>query len=154
MSVTFDPGRAHRPRDGYLVRIRVRARRVALDRRLATGVEPSIENDLMRRADQLTEARTRRRIAGVLDRILDEAAGPPPPFSAKAPLARTAIVACAPRICEIAGRLAGDQAVAARGVAQAEMLIHEVDSPLFSTSTTDMALNARLAEIILALGAA
>jgi hypothetical protein len=119
---------------------------------LAAGVDPSIENDLMRRADQLTEARTRRRIAGVLDRILDEAAGPPPPFSSKAPLARTAIVACAPRLCEIAGRLAGDQAVAARGVAQAAMLVREDDSPLFSTATTEIALNTRLAEIIRALG--
>jgi hypothetical protein len=126
---------------------------VGLDRRLAAGVEPSTDNDLMRRADQLTEALTRKRIAGVLDRILDEAADSPPPFSSKAPLAREAIVACAPRICEIAGRLAGDQAVAARGVAQAAMLVHEVDSPLFSTATTDIALNARLAEIILALGA-
>ena len=139
------------PRDGYLIRLRVRARRASLDRRLATGTDPIADVDLTRRAAQLTEADTRRRIAAVLDRILDEAAGPPPPFNSQAPLARTAIVACAPRLCEIAGRLEGDQPVAPRGVAQAAMLIHEGDSPLFSMTTTDTALNRRLAEIVAAL---
>jgi hypothetical protein len=88
----------------------------------------------------------------MLDRILDEAAGPPAPFSSKVPLARTAIIACAPRICEISGRLEGDAPVSARGVAQASVLVHDGDSPLFSTSTTDVALNRHLEGIIFALG--
>ncbi|HVX32978.1 MAG TPA: hypothetical protein VHA80_07545 [Solirubrobacterales bacterium] len=140
------------PRDGYLTRLRVRALRGGLDRRLAAGADPLAEPDLTRRAAQLTEPGTRRRIAAVLDGILDEAVGSPAPFSSRVPLARTAIVACAPRICEIAGRLEGEAPVAAQGVAQATILVHDGDSPLFSTSTSDTALNHHLAGIVEALG--
>jgi hypothetical protein len=94
------------PRDGYLIRLRVRARRATLDRRLAAGADPIADDDLTRRAAAL------------------RGRGP----------AR--------------GRPAGR---APRGVAQAAMLIHEGDSPLFSMTTTDTALNRRLAEIVAAL---
>jgi len=136
----------------HLARLRVRARRASLDRRLAAGADPAGEEDLRRRAAQLTDPRTRRRIATALDRILDEAAGPPAPFSSKVPLARDAIVTCAPRLCEIAGRLEGDRPVAPRGIALAALLIRRADSPLFSTSTTDTLLNRHLSEVIEALG--
>jgi len=141
-----------RPRDGYLTRLRVLALRGGLDRRLAAGLDPATAPDLAMRAAQLTDPHTRRRVATVLDRILEEAAGPPAPFSSKVPLARTAIVACAPRICEIAGRLECGVPVAVQGVAQATVLLHDGDSPLFSTSTTDTALNHHLVGIIAALG--
>ena len=146
----FVPSRA--PRDGYLARLRFRARRASLDRRLAAGADPATDPDLASRAEQLTLGDARRRIARVLDRILDEAADPPPPFSSKVPLARTAIIACGPRICELAGRLEGDQPVSPRGVAQAAILVHEGDSPLYSRSTSDTALNHHLAGIVTALG--
>ena len=141
-----------RESDGLLGRLRVRYRRASLDQRLAAGVDPRTDPDLSRRAEQLTEGDTRLRIAVVLDRLLDEAAGPPAPFSSKVPLARTAIVACAPRICEIAGRLEGDRPLAARGVAQAAILVREGDSPIFSPKTTDTELNRHLAGIVAALG--
>jgi hypothetical protein len=140
-----------RDRDGHLARMRVRLRRARLDRRLAAGEDPGIDPDLGRRAGELTAGYARGRIAVVLDRILDEAAGPPAPFSSKVPLARAALVTCAPRICEIAGRLEGDRPVAARGVAQATLLVHRGDSPLFSPTTTDTALNRHLAGIVAAL---
>jgi hypothetical protein len=140
-----------RRRDGHLARMRVRVRRAGLDRRLAAGEDPGLDADLRRRAAELAEGDARRRIAIVLDRILDEAVGPPAPFSSKVPLARAAIVACAPRLTEIAGRLEGDGPVAARGVAQAALLIHRWDSPLFSPTITDTALNRRLAGIVAAL---
>jgi hypothetical protein len=140
------------PRDTYLTRLRVRLRRDGLDRRIAAGEDTHADADLGRRAAQLSEPDTRRLIAATIDRVIDEAAGPPARFSSKVPLARGAIVTCAPRHCEIAGRLEGDQQVAARGVAQAAMLVREDDSPLFSTATTEIALNTRLAEIIRALG--
>jgi hypothetical protein len=140
------------PRDGYLTRLQTWARRAALDRRLAAGADPTSDAGLARRAAQLTDGDTRRRISMVLDRILDEAAGPPSSFSSKVPLARTAIVTCAPRLCEIAGRLEGDQPVAPRGVAQAAILVQGGDSPLFSASTTDTVLNQHLAGIVGALG--
>ncbi|MBS1895582.1 MAG: hypothetical protein JST59_30140 [Actinobacteria bacterium] len=139
------------PRDRHLARLRVRALRGSLDRRLAAGADPAVGPDLTLRAAQLIEPDTRQRIATVLDRIIEEAAGPPAPFSSRVPLARTAILACAPRICEIAGRLEGEAPVAAQGVAQATILVHDGDSPLFSTSTTDIALNRHLAGIIDAL---
>ena len=140
------------PRDGYLSRLRLWAHRGGLDRRLAAGADPTSDDGLARRAAELTDGDTRRRIAMVLDRVLDEAAGPPPPFSSKVPLPRAAIVACAPRLCEIAGRLEGDQPVAPRGVAQVAILVREGDSPLFMASITDTALNQHLAGIVGALG--
>lgn len=151
---------AHLPRlvapsrhpNGLLAGVRVRFRCSSLDRRLAAGVDPVGDPDMSRRAAELTDGDARLRIAVALDRLLDEAAGPPAPFSSKVPLARTAIVACAPRLCEIAGRLEGDQPVEAQGVAQAALLIRRGDSPLFSTATTDMDLNRHLAGIVAALG--
>jgi hypothetical protein len=139
------------PRDGYLTRLRVRLRRDGLDRRIAAGEDPYADADLARRAAQLTEPATRRRIAATIDRVIDEAAGPPAAFSSKVPLARAAIVTCAPRLCEIAGRLDGDQEVSARGVAQAAMLVREGDSPLFTPHISDVALNRRLTAVAAAL---
>ena len=139
------------PRDTYMTRLRVRLRRDGLDRRIAAGEDPYGDADLGRRAAQLTEPDTRRRIAATIDRLIDDAAGPPAPFSSKVPLARTAIVVCAPRLCEIAGRLDGDQEVSARGVAQAAMLVREGDSPLYSPQISDIALNRRLAAVAASL---
>jgi hypothetical protein len=154
MSITVPlphPAIPHRRPDGFLSRARVRARRDALDRRLAAGVDPTADEDLRVRAAQLSDPETRRRIAMVIDRLLDEAAGPPAPFSSKVPLARAATVACAPRLCEIAGRLEGGGALATRGIAQAAMLIRRPDSPLFSAATVDTDLNHHLAAILVAL---
>jgi hypothetical protein len=137
--------------DGYLTRLRVRLRRDGLDRRIAAGEDVYADADLGRRAAQLTEPCTRRRIAATIDRVIDEAAGPPAPFSSKVPLARAAIITCAPRLCEIAGRLDGDQEVAARGVAQAAILVREGDSPLFTPQISDVTLNRRLTAVAAAL---
>ena len=142
---------AHARREGYFTRLRVRARRVGLDRRLAAGEDPRTEIDLRLRADELTRSENRDRIALVIERTFTEAAGPPPPFSSQVPLARTAIVACTPRLRAIAGRLRSDHFVAAKGVAQATMLVREGTSPLYSTSTSEDALRHRLAEIAGAL---
>jgi hypothetical protein len=150
---------AHLPRfapslprhEGYLTRLRVRLRRDGLDRRIAAGEDVYGDADLGRRAAQLTEPETRHRIAVTIDRVIDEAAGPPAPFSSKVPLARAAIITCAPRLCEIAGRLDGDQPVAPRGVAQAAMLVREGASPLFTPRISDVALNRRLAAVAAAL---
>ncbi|HWH19006.1 MAG TPA: hypothetical protein VN671_00635 [Solirubrobacterales bacterium] len=139
------------PRERYLTRLRVRLRRDGLDRRIAAGEDVYSDADLGRRAAQLTEPDTRRRIAATIDRVIDEAAGPPAPFSSKVPLARSAIVTCAPRLCEIAGRLESDQEVAARGVAQAKMLVREGDSPLFTPQISDVVLNRRLTDVAAAL---
>ena len=150
---------AHLPRlapsppahEGYLTRLRVRLRRDGLDRRIAAGEDTHGDADLGRRAAQLTEPDTRHRIAVTIDRVIDEAAEPPAPFSSKVPLARAAIITCAPRLCEIAGRLDGDQEVAPRGVAQAAMLVREGDSPLFTPRISDVALNRRLTAVAAAL---
>ncbi len=139
------------PRDGHLTRMRVHLRRDGLDRRIAAGEDVYADADLGRRAAQLTEPGTRHRIAATIDRVIDEAAAPPAPFSSKVPLARAAIIDCAPRLCEIAGRLDGDQAVAARGVAQAAMLVRFGDSPLFTPQISDAALSRRLAAVAAAL---
>jgi hypothetical protein len=139
------------PREGCLTRLRVRLRRDGLDRRIAAGEDVHGDADLGRRAAQLTDLDTRHRIAATIDRVIDEAAAPPAPFSSKVPLARGAIVTCAPRLCQIAGRLEGNGAVAARGVAQAAMLVREGDSPLFTPQISDVALNRRLADVDAAL---
>jgi hypothetical protein len=145
------PAPSRPPRDTYLTRLRVRARRDGLDRRIAAGEDPYGDADLGRRAAQLTDRDTRWRIAATIDRVIDEAAEPPAPFSSKVPLARASILTCAPRLCQIAGRLEGDGEVGARGVAQAAMLVREGDSPLYSPQSSDVALNRWLADVDAAL---
>jgi hypothetical protein len=154
MSTTVPLPRSAIPRrhpDRLLARARVCARRKALDRRLAAGIDPNGDADLRLRAAQLREPECRQRIAMVIDRLLDEAAGPSVPFRSEVPLARTAIIACAPRLCEIAGRLEGEEVPATRGIAQAAMLIRRPDSPLFAAATVDTDLNHHLASILTAL---
>jgi hypothetical protein len=69
----------HARREGYLTRLRVRARRTGLDRRLAAGEDPRADVDLRLRADELTEPDARQRIADTIQRLIAEAAGPPSP---------------------------------------------------------------------------
>jgi hypothetical protein len=144
------PAKARREA-AYFTRLRVRARRVGLDRRLAAGEDPRTDVDLRLRADELTQSESRDRIALAIERTFTEAAGSPSRFSSQVPLARTAIVACTPRLRAIAGRLRSDRFVAAKGVAQAAMLVREAASPLYSTATSENALRHRLAEIARAL---
>jgi hypothetical protein len=142
----------HWPRPGLAADLRVRVRRSALDRRLATGADPAGDADLARRAEQLTTAATRERIANAIERVIADAAGPVPVLSPRVPLARAAVNSCAPRLRAIAGRLHSDRFVSPRGVAQAAILISEGSSPLYAVGSSDDVLRHRLAEIAKALG--
>lgn len=141
-----------RPRARAWARLRVRLRRPELDRRLAAGADPWSDGDLAMRAEELTTVATRQRIAAEIERVVSDAAGPPPPMSSKVPLARPAVRACSPRLRAIAGRLKSDRVVAVRGVAQAAILVREGSSPLYSLSTTEGALRHRVAEVAESLG--
>jgi hypothetical protein len=141
-----------RPRAGWPARLRVRVRRPALDRRLAAGADPWSDPELSIRAEELTDAETRVRIAKAIDRAIVEAGDPPPPMTSQVPLARPAIRACTPRLRAISGRLKGDHMVTPRGMAQAAMLVREGASPLYMASTSETALRHRLAGIADALG--
>lgn len=75
------------PRETTLTRLRLRVRRDELDRKLAAGADPRRPDDLGRRAEELTGAEERLRIARAIDRVVEGAcAAPPPPLrSAAAP---------------------------------------------------------------------
>ncbi len=135
-------------REGCLTRLRIRLRRDGLDRRIAAGEDTHGDADLGRRAEELTGTEERRRIAQVIDRVIEDACGsPPPPLRSAVAPGRPTIRACAPRLRAIAGRLRSDHAIPASGVARAALLVDEPTSPLFSATVTEDTLRHLLAEI-------
>jgi hypothetical protein len=140
------------PRETWLTRLRLRLRRDDLDRKLAAGVDPSRHDDLERRAEELTGAEERRRIAREIDRVIDNACGsPPPPMRSAVAPGRPTVRACAPRLRAIAGRLRSDHAIPASGVARVALLVDEPTSPLLAATITEDALRHLLAEVADAL---
>ena len=151
MSATAHLGRlapAHQSRESVLTRLRLRVRRDELDRKLAAGADPHRHDDIGRRAEELTGAVERRRIAQAIDRVIADACGsPPPPLRSAVAPGRPTIRACAPRLRAIAGRLRSDHTIPASGVARVALLVDEPTSPLFSPTITEDALRHLLAEV-------
>jgi hypothetical protein len=155
MSATAHLGRlapAHPSRESVLTRLRLRVRRDELDRKLAAGADPHRHDDVGRRAEELTGAEERRRIARALDAIIEDACGsPPPPLRSAVAPGRPTVRACAARLRAIAGRLRSDHTIPAAGVARVALLVDEPTSPLFSPTITEDALRHLLAEVAGAL---
>lgn len=110
-------------------------RRFGLDQALAAGEDPSRDDLLACRADQLHSEKPRRKIAGALRRAVDEA-DRPASLRACVPVSHSVRAVRAPLLI-LAARLETDPAVGIRGVALANMLVTDSTSPLFGSSTVD-----------------
>jgi hypothetical protein len=144
---------AEEARTPRLLRLRVRLHARRLDRELAAGARPDATPELRQRAGELTEAKERRHIAGVLDRIRAEAEGPRRPFESAAPLARDAICGCGVEIKAILDRLESGAALRPRGIAGVAALLHDDRGALSRPETSESELREALASIIRELGA-
>ena len=116
------------------VRLRARLRRLSLERRLAMGESVWASPELRWRATQLTSARERSGLAKELDGLLEEAARPPRPRGAAAPLDRSGVLACEEPLRELAHDLRHAELVYACGVALVRRLLRDGGSPLYGAA--------------------
>lgn len=111
-------------------RVAARARAGRLDLRLACGDSPEASPLLAARAMFLTSARARCQLAASLRRIL-AASGPEPARQPRMPLRRDQIARSAAGLAQLAGSLAGQDPVPARGVAMVTRLLADGRGPLY-----------------------
>jgi hypothetical protein len=111
------------------VRVRLRARR--LDRALAAGISPDSSAGLSVRAHDLIGAPARCTLSRSLHRLLDDAQHPLRPLSGAVPFCRTKVLRSRRTLEELADRLAGDEPVNARGLAQLRLLLGDGVGPLY-----------------------
>lgn len=134
------------PRAGARDRIMARIRYFTLDSELALGVSPGASARLALRARRLTGSRERYRLARGIESILARTASPagsrwPPP-----PVCRDRVRAAARDLDALAARLRSPGPVAARGVAQASLLLRDGRGPLYRrASREDLRARARRA---------
>jgi hypothetical protein len=111
----------------------VRVGRFGLDQALARGVHPSAGRRLSRRALELCDPPTRRKIAVDLERAVEEADQPPRPLSAAVPLNRVAIRELRSLLLTLAEDLRSGDPINPRGVARTRLLLMDGYSPLYES---------------------
>lgn len=117
---------------GFLARLDARVRSHRLDRALAEGAQPVDSPALARRAALLTAARTRRRVADGIERLLDAAAQAP--RRGRVSPSRAAVAAEADDLRETAALLRGSPPVYARGIAILTVLLGDGTGPAYVES--------------------
>jgi hypothetical protein len=113
-------------------RLRVRWHADHLDHELADGVSPDSTVGRSLRAQFLVRFRTRRELARSMQRVLATATQRPAAGRMPTPVSRAPVAACAAEFNELIGRLLAPGPVAARGVAQARLLLTDAGGPLYS----------------------
>lgn len=119
--------RAARPWD----RIAVRLRAFSLDRDLAAGASPDASVALALRAQMLVRPRYRRGLARSARRVLTAAAQSPFGSRLAVPVCRDRVRDSSEEFADLIGRLLAAGPVAARGVAQASVLVADASGPLY-----------------------
>ena len=124
----------HLPQDHtpLLLGLRVRLRRLALDRALADGQRPEASSLLALRAAQLTRPKEVALVADRIDTILHDVDHPHPGFSARVPVQRAQVVAARPFVANLAERLREVEHPGAAGVARARLLVTDGASPFYA----------------------
>lgn len=107
-----------------------------LDDELASGADPSTDRALTLHAYRLLMPRSRARIADGLETAWRDA-GRSHGLSAKAPLAREAILAAGPELESLIAELRTDDRCDPRGVALARMLLIDASSPLYAPGSEE-----------------
>jgi hypothetical protein len=118
-----------------LVRLRARARRVQLDRALASGADPSASPLLAARAAQLVDPGTRQRIAAHLEQFASTVARPH--SRAKTLPLRGAVRRNQEALLELARTLRRPQLYYARGIAMLELVVADGAGPAYTDPTGD-----------------
>lgn len=119
------------------LRLRVLFHRCGFDRKLAEGEEAEEAPELRLRSRQLTDGAERRRLAGCLRKLLEEAEDvrKPPPLSPVLPIQRDVVLIWRESIIAIAGRLERPIPVAAAGMARLRLFLTDGAGPLFNPTS-------------------
>ena len=114
------------------LRIRVRWNAPALDSALADGADPRASDELTLRAEQLASHKKREKIAKAIDRLLDlvERDSAAQLATTRVPFRRDRIEARRPQLIELAARLRSKGPHPSKGLALANLLVEDRDSPL------------------------
>ena len=112
------------------LRLRVRIRQRVLDREIAAGLRTDSDAARALRAQQLTSAPERRRVAASIARILETADERHAEPAANLTVVDAQVLAARHGLVVLVDALRGEGAVSARGVALARQLIESVGSPL------------------------
>ena len=102
-----------------------------LDRALAGGVSPDATAPLALRAQRLLRSSMRRDLAASAERIL-AAASQPSAARLAVPPCREQVMAAAPDLRELIGRLSDPGPASVRGIAEAGILLTDASGPLYN----------------------
>jgi hypothetical protein len=130
------PGAPPWPTPGALLHLWARLAAPRLDLRIAAGADPCLERALACRSAQLVSNRSRRQLAGALERLWSRARQPAG-FSAAIPCNRDAVQIARPALQQLATTLRSHDAVQARGVALTRLLLTDMCSALYRPAYTD-----------------
>jgi hypothetical protein len=124
------------PQEGVRARLSARLRSRQLDEALAEGTAPETAAPLALRARQLTTLARRRAIADGLRRAIHYTSrGVPAPRALISP-GRSQVTDASDELTRLADALASPGPVAARGVAQAWILLTDGTGPLYNANST------------------
>jgi hypothetical protein len=119
-----------RRRQSWLIALRCRLRRNAIDKELAAGAEPDSTECRQLRASELTGRRSRQALAAAVERHI-AAATTIPPLDVL-PVNWRGVRAAAPQLDRLSHRLREDPNVRAQGVARVQLLLTERDGALYA----------------------
>jgi hypothetical protein len=122
--------------EGVLDRLSARFRSRQLDDALARGTPPETAAPLALRARRLTTLSRRRVIADGLRRVIRDTRRGVPPSPAQISPRLSQVIAASDDLTRLADALASPGPVAARGVAQAWILLTDGTGPLYNANST------------------
>jgi hypothetical protein len=139
--------------ENFALKLRVWWHRDELDEQLVHGVEPETDAGLSYRARQLLRRSTRTSLAAALEDAVREA-HKVWSTSARLPLARAEVRACAEDLIALARRLRANEPIDVRGAAMAARLVCSGTSPLYGEAPVSLRHAARSARLALDPGPA
>lgn len=128
-------------RSSWLIALRCRLRRNAIDRELAAGADPDSSDCRHLRASELTGERNRHALAAAYERHITAATSTPP--LDVVPVNWRGVRAVTPRLARLAQRLREDRGVRAQGVARAWLLLTDGDSALYAKDDSSLVNEVR-----------
>jgi hypothetical protein len=134
--------------DTLALRLRTWWQRDELDEQLVHGADPESDVALSRRAAQLRSRSTRTALAAALENAVREA-HKAWSVSARLPLARADVRACADDLIALARRLRADEPIAVRGAAMAARVVFNGNSPLYGAAPISLRYAVRTARLAL-----
>ena len=124
------------PQEGVLARLSAHVRSRQLDEALASGTPSEAAAPLALRARRLITQSHRRVIADGLRRVIRETSRGAPPSQARISPRQGQVIAATNELTRLADALASPEPVAARGVAQAWILLTDGTGPLYNANST------------------